>query len=283
MKCFKEDSVKIYVDKELKHTEEVVDILRAYNASKTGELKNVKRSFYIVENGQLVAGIKTGLSWDWVHIDGLMYDSVENLQLLFEHLSKFYSDDAMGVHFESSFRKVNSDLLSLGFEHMETIKYSPLMKDYHYLEYRSFDIHSKLDREVISVEVPIEDYDQQLKDNMKKLKIDNDVDYSTSDLLLVAAEGDQIIGGVYGILFEDHMHIDILVVEEASRGKGYGRLLMESIEKEIADSTITTISLGTAEFQARGFYEKLGYRTVMTQNNYPKGFDCYTLVKDIDE
>ena len=54
---------------------------------------------------------------------------------------------------------------------------------------------------------------------------------------------------------------------------------MNMIEEEATQKGVKLFSLGTAEFQARPFYEKLGYKVVMTLPNNPVGYECYTMRK----
>ncbi len=75
------------------------------------------------------------------------------------------------------------------------------------------------------------------------------------------------------------MYIDLLVVDDNYRGYGIGSKLMRLIEVEARERNLVYIDLGTAEFQAKGFYEKLGYEVVVTKKDQPKGFNCYTMVK----
>jgi len=37
--------------------------------------------------------------------------------------------------------------------------------------------------------------------------------------------------------------------------------------------------LGTCEFQAKGFYEKLDFEVVYDRENNPKGYKSYTILK----
>ena len=45
--------------------------------------------------------------------------------------------------------------------------------------------------------------------------------------------------------------------------------------------SIKFLELGTTEFQAKPFYEKLGYKVVHEMDDYPKGYKCYTLFKEL--
>lgn len=72
----------------------------------------------------------------------------------------------------------------------------------------------------------------------------------------------------------------MLVVNEEYRGKEYGTKIMKRFHQEL-HSSIVTVSLGTTQFQAKGFYETLGYETAVIHKNKPQGFDSYTMIKHI--
>ncbi|WP_454745599.1 GNAT family N-acetyltransferase [Ciceribacter selenitireducens] len=66
-------------------------------------------------------------------------------------------------------------------------------------------------------------------------------------------------GGLYGEESFGWAFIRYLVVPEAYRGRGIGSRLMAEAEKIARDRGYVGIWLDTYEFQARPFYEKLGY------------------------
>lgn len=56
-----------------------------------------------------------------------------------------------------------------------------------------------------------------------------------------------------------------------TRGKGYGRLLVEAVEKAVTDAGKTTLDLNVNRYNpAKGFYEKLGF-TVAYEEDIPIG------------
>ena len=67
------------------------------------------------------------------------------------------------------------------------------------------------------------------------------------------------------------MFIDFLFVPENLRGAGHGRTLMQKAEEIARLRGCTGIWLDTFTFQARGFYEKLGYAVFGQLDNYPRG------------
>lgn len=273
--------MKYIIDKENKYNDEIVKHLKKYNLSHTGDRKNMGHNFYLVKNGNLVAGMKTYLSWDWARIGDIKYDSLDSLRDLINKACDIYKDDAVGIAFSSNFKSVVDDMKLVGFNQINVIKYSPKMSDYFYLELTNSNDISNNDNCIIVQEKSDEQFNQILEKETKNLKEKYNVKDSKGKLTVVALDGDKFVGGVVGIVYDDHVYIDLLVVHENYRKQSIGTKLMNKLEQELSKD-IVTISLGTVEFQARGFYEKLGYKTIMTQKNFPKGFEAYTLIKNID-
>ena len=69
-----------------------------------------------------------------------------------------------------------------------------------------------------------------------------------------------IVGGAHGWTFGHYMYVDLLWVDEPVRGQGHGRAVLLAAEQEGIGRGCRYSVLNTFSFQARGFYEKLGYR-----------------------
>src|SRR6185437_10156380 len=72
-------------------------------------------------------------------------------------------------------------------------------------------------------------------------------------------ERQTLIGGVFGDLIWDWLHIDSLWVDEAYRGRGVGGALMRHAEEMARAQGIVNVHLETTGFQALPFYRKLGF------------------------
>jgi len=70
----------------------------------------------------------------------------------------------------------------------------------------------------------------------------------------------RIVGGAQGDLWGRSVHIAAMWVAEEHRGKGHGSALLGTIEAYAASQGYKLSYLETTSFQARPFYEKLGYR-----------------------
>lgn len=89
----------------------------------------------------------------------------------------------------------------------------------------------------------------------------------------------QTIGGALGSSSYGWMVLDMLWIPQALRGQKLGRRIMLAIEGEAIARGCRGIRLDTFSFQARGFYEKLGYTVFGTLPDYPPGHTRFWLAK----
>jgi GNAT superfamily N-acetyltransferase len=93
-----------------------------------------------------------------------------------------------------------------------------------------------------------------------------------SDLGLVAMtlkEKDQIVGGLWGKTVYGWLFVEYLIVPEQLRGRDLGLQLMLAAEEIAVQRGCVGAWLTTFSFQARGFYEKLGYSVFGELENSP--------------
>lgn len=84
-------------------------------------------------------------------------------------------------------------------------------------------------------------------------------DNSDFALLIRDAETGDPIGGLWAQSRWGGFHIDMIVVPESLRGQGVGTHLMQAAEAEARRRRCRHMWLDTYSFQARPFYEKLGF------------------------
>ncbi|MBP3997934.1 MULTISPECIES: N-acetyltransferase [Pseudomonas] len=89
--------------------------------------------------------------------------------------------------------------------------------------------------------------------------------------LLVRDDNDAILGGLYGHTFYRWLFIELLAVPEQGRGQGIGSKLMNMVEEFAREKDCVGIWLDTFDFQAPGFYKKLGYSECGEIVDYPLG------------
>jgi len=72
-------------------------------------------------------------------------------------------------------------------------------------------------------------------------------------------DADKVVGGVIGRLAGDSVYMEIVYTDESVRGTGLGARMMALAEAEAKRLGAREAWLYTMSFQARPFYEKLGY------------------------
>jgi GNAT superfamily N-acetyltransferase len=87
------------------------------------------------------------------------------------------------------------------------------------------------------------------------------------------------VGGLYGRTDYSWLFIELIFVPESMRGQGIGRELMEMAEQEAVARNCHGAWLDTFEFQARAFYEKLGYKVFGELPHFPDSFSRYFMRK----
>jgi GNAT superfamily N-acetyltransferase len=110
----------------------------------------------------------------------------------------------------------------------------------------------------------------------------NPIDYLPVGLFITDPKTKKISGGLTGYGGYDWMFVQFLFVPEELRGQGVGTKLMERAEEWARAEALIGIWIDTFEFQARGFYEKLGFTLFGTIEDHPVGSRRYFLQKRLD-
>jgi uncharacterized protein (DUF952 family)/GNAT superfamily N-acetyltransferase len=90
------------------------------------------------------------------------------------------------------------------------------------------------------------------------------------------------LGGVVGECYWDWLEVNDLWIGPIARGHHLGSLLISEIERFACDRGARHAQLHTFSFQARGFYEKHGYRVVGELTGFPPGESLYWMRKELD-
>lgn len=90
-----------------------------------------------------------------------------------------------------------------------------------------------------------------------------------------------IAAGIVAESVGDTLEVEFLFVEEACRGRGLGRALLERAEAEARKRGLRRVVLNTYSFQAPGFYPKMGYREVLKLDPAFDGFSQSYFCKEL--
>lgn len=99
-------------------------------------------------------------------------------------------------------------------------------------------------------------------------------------VVALKTDSGEVKGGIYANTWSGMLFIKWLWIDDAYRRGGHGRRLMARAEEEGRNRGCTAVWLDTFEFQARPFYEKLGY-TKWGTLDYPAGFSRHFLQKPL--
>jgi GNAT superfamily N-acetyltransferase len=94
---------------------------------------------------------------------------------------------------------------------------------------------------------------------------------------------DEVLGGVLGEIWAQWLFVSHLWVAAPLRGHGYGHKLLRAAEDYATERGCRNAYLTTFSFQARPFYEKLGYEVFAELEDFPPGHKHYFLKKRLVE
>ncbi|MGV8984395.1 GNAT family N-acetyltransferase [Clostridium sp.] len=274
--------MKYIEDTDFKHNDILVKHLRAYNHKHTGDREVSIEYYYAIDGDKVVGAIYINLFWDWVSIGNIFYEDVEVLKKLISEICPHYSNRAVGINLITEIESCAKEFQMLGFELIGVMEGTPKTKRSFHLKALDFTVESNAKLEVVITTEKVVEYDLILHNQMERINKENDIqDVKEKNIMFVALDDNNFAGGIQASITEDSMYITRLIVSEEYRGKQIGTNLMNIIEDKARLLGIYSISTGTVEFQARGFYEKQGFRVVMTKENCPRGFDSYKMTKRI--
>ena len=101
-------------------------------------------------------------------------------------------------------------------------------------------------------------------------KVGVPLDRRALTIVLRDAEG-RIEGGVVGRTQWGWLHVEILALPPGRRGQGLGTRLLQMAEDEARVRGCHHVYLTTLSWQAKPFYEKLGYREYGRLDDFPRG------------
>lgn len=96
-------------------------------------------------------------------------------------------------------------------------------------------------------------------------------------------EAGRFVGALDGYLFFDYLTVSRLWVAAEARHHGIGASLMEAAETRARQAGCIGSTLSTYDFQARTFYERLGYTVFGTLPNNPRGHERFFMAKVLSD
>jgi ribosomal protein S18 acetylase RimI-like enzyme len=99
--------------------------------------------------------------------------------------------------------------------------------------------------------------------------------------LVLRDENGAMAGALTGATLWQWLSIDVLWIAEPHRRRGHGTALVTQAEMIAIQRGCRRARLDTFDFQARGFYERLGYTVYAALAGFPRGHTQYHLAKHL--
>lgn len=252
--------------------------LKAYNEKFTGKQVYQEKYLYALNNhSELIGALVIYYFWDWMSIGKVFYNDLNVLKdLVFT--SKGLIKEAIGIKLFTPVKERYSDFLSVGFIDNGQVPMTDTLTYYH-AYFKELD-HDPVHK-IIICEAPINDYQKAFEKHTRAFNEKHGIKGALGQYDLVCLDNDQFVGGVQCLEYQDTFYIDRLVVKDNYRDLSIGKTLMIKAENHAKRRGYDIIELGSCDFQAKDFYEKLGYNNVHARKNHPRNFTSYTLVKYI--
>jgi GNAT superfamily N-acetyltransferase len=87
------------------------------------------------------------------------------------------------------------------------------------------------------------------------------------------------IAGVSGVNFYGCFYIDLLFVAENYRRQGYGAKLIHKAEELARQRECLFMAVNTMDFEAKPFYEQLGYEVEFERTGFEQGSSMFFMKK----
>ncbi|MBP2701240.1 MULTISPECIES: GNAT family N-acetyltransferase [Photobacterium] len=109
----------------------------------------------------------------------------------------------------------------------------------------------------------------------------NDGEFESGLRFAIMAQNDkgEYVGGLQASVVWSYCVLELLWLSEETRGQGIGTKLIEQLVTLAKEKQLTQIRTETLDFQAKPFYEKLGFTVYGELADSPKGHTTYFLVK----
>ncbi|MBT3654393.1 MAG: GNAT family N-acetyltransferase [Euryarchaeota archaeon] len=245
-----------------------------FNISKIGKLPYKEANIYLFSDGEMKGIAFSESGWNNIEIRDIWVDDVIYLNPLLEKVKEIHSEIAAKITVFTHDSDYVKHLIVLGYELVCTIPDMPKNGNYYgLLNDKPFSTSSyKFSTNkiyLIKAKKILNEYYKSFNLEKKQYFV-----YSIK-------KNDLLVGGIKGSFSNNYASIDTIWVDEPFRKQYLGVRLMKYIENVAMDKGINNLLLSTCTFQAKIFYEKLGYMVVGVIKEVPIGSDDHIMTKKI--
>ncbi len=278
--------IELITDPEERDKKIIEDGLHKHNMQFIPKYMHKEKYYLLKSNNELIGGIHFSSLWDWLVIEDFWIDN------------SYIDKDVMGIlvkEMENCGRKDNiynaeanscllkyCDLLELaGYCKFGQLENNPkdFTRSFFRKDFTKNSVENIIPEKYELIKVPDE---AELKRYSDMLDQENSIlpEKNVIKLCAFIKEGEVVIGGAITEIVDNWLFLDEVWIPDTIRGKGLGRKIIETVEKEAKNYKVFGSNLCTSSFQALDFYKKiLGYEVFGELENYPKGHIEYYLRK----
>ncbi len=260
------------------YDEKITSMLRRYNAKFSDNKTYSKLYFYALNNDVLVGALEVSYFWDWLSVDNVFYENIDVLNALINAAWNAYKDKVQGFKFFTTVESQYKAFIKVGFTLSKTVK-TTNVETYYYLHYVGNDLKINDEYAVICMKEPVLHYQNQLKASVQDFNTTHNISGISDRFNMAALINNRCVGGIVCEGYGHMLYISRLVVDKKHRNQSIGKNLTLRALGYAKEKGYEYVMLGTCEFQAKGFYEKIGFHVVFIRENNPINYKSYTMLK----
>jgi GNAT superfamily N-acetyltransferase len=262
------------------YNQAIMSMIRDHNKQYTQNTVPSSLYVYLIEDDELIGGLSVTYFWDWVSLGILYYSDIHILKSLIHHLWSKFKEDAVGMSAFTTIKGRYLDLEKAGFKLDKGVKINQ-QDTYYYMTFDQTKPIKDYSTQLIASAEPIDIYHTQLNEKTAIFNLKHHIVGVTDTFDMIVKDGNICIGGVQSDAYGDMLYVSRIAVLPIYRHQKIGSTLMNYVIQYARDINLKYVVLGTTDFQARDFYEKLGFKVVYMRPDNPKGYHSYTMIKMI--
>lgn len=255
---------------------DIKTILRTHNRQFSDIDSGSRVHLYTFREGDLVGAMEASFFWDWVSIGNLFYEDPDVLADLASHAWSRYSEKAVGMYKFTTVNALASDLAQAGFTEHAAVPVST-NDTYHYMNYGPDPSMTDKTCNVSVHDAPVEKHQATLDAHTGAFNKLHGIISEPEVFDVAALEGNGCVGGIQTEIYGDMLYVSRIAVDPVYRKRRIGSKLMLRILEHARKKGLSYVMLGTTDFHARAFYEKLGFRALYERPDNPRGYKSYMM------
>ncbi len=239
-------------------------------------------------NGEIAGGLTGGFAWEWLNIDyWWIHPSLRGnglgKELLLRTQNRALAEGVTRGSLYTVFEYVRDMLKKHGYENDGILQERPPGFDTFFMKNENLDVSGETGFSNFTFDDEPSQQDvseliEQIESEQKKAL--GEYPFKPLSILAIDDTG-ELIGGITGYIGWNWLYISVLWVDESYRGGGIGRILLRKLESMAVSRNVTNAFMGTTVFQAKGFYERQGYRVFSVRDNLPPGYRNFSMRKSL--